>query len=109
MGRGRARPVEFSVTASRPGPARQRFQKKCDGPGRPIEFQKIWARSGPARPGPSIFIIFDPARPAHDIRSEAHETRALYGPTCHFCEPTHVLPRTSTKTRTLMFFIYILH
>ena len=83
MGRGRARPVKFSVTASRLGPARQRFQKNCGGPGRPIEFQKLWARSGPARPGPAhqFLTFFYPARPAHDIRSEALETRALYGPT----------------------------
>ena len=73
--------------AARPGPSI--FQRMGHGPAQPITFSKI---QGPARPDPS-----------HG--SEAHETRALYGPARQLRrpvrrfdgpahEPAHVLFRT---------------
>ena len=62
MGRGPTRPVKFSEDGLRPGPAHH-FLK----------------RFGPARPGPS-----------HG--SEAHETRAIYGPARQLCGPARGFP-----------------
>ena len=95
-GRGPARPVKFfrGRAAAQPGPSNVKICRP--GPARPISFSNLSAWPGPA----------------HDIRSEAHETRASYGPARGFEEPAygpahglaHVLPRT--KNCTLTFFLY---
>ena len=120
MGRGPAGQAKFSEDGprpddgpcvARPGPARQFFQNMGCGLVQPIEFQITSARPGPA--GPIEFSnLSAQLDPAHDIRSEAHETRASYGPARGFEEPAHgsahglahVLPRT--KKCTLMFLIF---
>ena len=105
VGRGPARPIKFSEAR----------------PARPVNFFRGWAaaRPGPSnsklyRPGPARPINYSnlsaPPGPAHDSRSEAHETRASYGPARGFKEAgngpahgqAHVLPRT--KKCTLSFF-----
>ena len=98
-GHGSARPVNFfrGWAAARPGPSNLRLH--WTGPARPINFSNLSARPGPA----------------HDICSEAHETRASYGPARGFEEPargsahglTHVLPRT--KKCTLTFFYIVVY
>ena len=95
-----ARPIKFSRRWARPGPSY--FQKMGRDPAQPIEFQILPTQSGSAPP-----IILEICRPgpAHDIRSEAHETRALNGSARHLCAPArgfkgpahgpfHVLRRT---------------
>ena len=90
MGRGPARPIKFSEDGPRPGPAHHIFKNSRPGPA-----HHFFKRLGPARPGPS-----------HG--SEAHETRALYGPARQlrgpargFDGPAHVLFRTKTCMYTL--------
>ena len=65
MGRGPARSIHFfgGWGAARPCPSFFYFSRP--GPVRPMTFSNL-----PARPGP-----------AHDIGSEAYETRAIFGPT----------------------------
>lgn len=102
----------FSYNGLRPGPAYQTFiWWAASWPGVPVFHITI---RGPARPGPPFFSISrpSPARPpyfpmsrpgpAHDIRSEVHETRTLYGPSrrrcgpaCGIDGPVHVLSRTN--------------
>ena len=130
-------PINFSRNGQRPGPAHKKFHSigrrpawpinvspdfhpmgrgpaqpvKCfeDGPRpRPAHHFSTW--HGPARPGPLIFQVSCPG-PAHDIGSEAHETRALYGPARHFCGPArgkihgpaHLLSRTKRCMLTCFF------
>ena len=75
MGRGPARPVNFSEDGPRPGPAHHFFKRSRSGPAHHL-FKGI----GPAQPGPS-----------HG--SKANETRALYGPARQFREPAGVVGR----------------
>ena len=100
---GPARPGKFSEGGPRPGPAHQNFRGWATArPSPSITFSK---NHGPARPGPSFFQQSRPARPGPSHGSEAHETRALYGPARHFRRPArgfdgpvhgpaHVLSRT---------------
>ena len=86
------------------------------GPARPINFSEDGPRLGRAhytqisRPGPNppTKKISRPG-PAHDIGSEASQTRAIYGPARHFRGPTrrfddpgygpaHMLSRTKRCT-----------
>ena len=89
-GLGRPGPAhQFLIrcAAARPGPSI--FHRMDRGLGRPIKFSRDGPRPGPAhhifknsRPGPAhhFFKSLDPARPGPPHGSEAHETRALYGP-----------------------------
>ena len=98
MGRGPARHTKISEAGPRSGTASQFFQRMGCGPARPIEFQIISAQPGPA----------------HVIRSEAHETRAPYGPARGFEEPAHgpahglahVLPRSKKCTLTFLYQVF---
>ena len=115
MGRGPARPINFSEDGPWPGPAHQFFrgwaaarpgpsifQRMGSGPAQPITFSKI---QGPAH---HFFKRLGQARPGPSHGGEAHETRALYrparqlgGPTRGFDGPAHVLFRTKTFMYTL--------
>ena len=66
VGRGPDRPIELSSDGLQPGPAHHMFKLLRPGPARPIRFSNVSAWPSLAQPGP-----------AHDIGSEAHETRAL--------------------------------
>ena len=110
MGHGPARLINFFIwwAAARPGPSN--FQRMGRGPARPINFSEDGPRPGPAhhifknsRPGPARPIIFSnvSARPGPSHGSEAHETRALYGPARQLRGPAHVLFRTKTCMYTL--------
>ena len=59
---GPARPINCSEHEPRPGSSPSNFQRMGRGPARPVKFYFF-----PSRPGPT-----------HGIRSEVHETRALY-------------------------------
>ena len=111
MGRGPARPTNFSYGGPRTGPVHQffiwwaaarpgpsNFHLMCRGPARPINLLEDGPRLGPAhrififsRPGPArpIKVSFMSTRPgpARDIGGEAHETRTLNGLARHFCGP----------------------
>ena len=65
------------------------------GPAQPITLSKI---HGPAH---HFFKRLGPARPGPSYGSEAHETRALYGPARQLRGPAHVLFRTKTCMYTL--------
>ena len=71
VGRGPARPVQFSEDGPRPGPAHHIFKISCPGPAH--HFSKVSAGPGPSH------------------GSEAHEIRALYGPARKLRGPAHVL------------------
>ena len=71
MGRGPARPINFSEGGRRPGPVPYIFKFSMPGP---QDFQMYMS----APPGP-----------AHVIGGAAYETRALHG-------PVHALSRTKT-------------
>ena len=84
LGRGPARPIEISEDGPRPGPAHNIFKNSRSGPD-----HHFFKSLGTARPGPS----------------QAHETRALYGPARQLRGPargfdglahgpTHVLSRS---------------
>ena len=132
-------PIIFSCRGPRPGPAHQVFFYGLrPGPARRFFRGLATARPGPSNffedgpwPGPAQLVNFfrgwaaarsiefqvTSARPgpAHDIRSEAHETRASYGPARGFEEPAHgsahglahVSPRTKKCTLTF-FYIFVL-
>ena len=91
MGRGPAWPVKFSENWPRPGPAHHIFRGWAAARPSPSHFQQIPARPGPAH---QVFKSLGPARPGQSHASEAHDTRALYGPARQLRGPAHVLSRT---------------
>ena len=102
MGRCPARSIPVSEARPRPVPARQRFCRIGRGPARPIEFQIISTRPGPAYP--CLKFSARPG-PAQDNRSKAHGVRAPYGLARGLEGPAHwparvpayVLPRTRSS------------
>ena len=98
VGRSTARPVNFSEDGPR-RPGSSNFQRMGRRPAQPTTFSKV---RGPARP---IICSKVSARPGPSHGSEAHETRAIYGPARQLRGsargfngpvhgPAHVLSRT---------------